>query len=320
MAISKYPQDAADVSMTLIAQSPDTAYRCSVSMKAGNYSVSTRADSRVYVAFIGESGNLVDGVETVNGYGVARLTEPVTSLRWMSLGSAVGGLRIAIEFTGSQFAPDPSTGGTLETITSSGTYVSPNPGSALALAIGGGAAGVGSGPGGGAGYADVGWVDLPASGIAVTLGAGGTSPGGAGGTTSIGTLSAAGGGSPGLAGDGGSGGGSGTHGPTAFNRGGSGGSPAIGGGSGSGQPIGNIFVAPGSGGANRGAGGGVYAGGAGGGTQTLGPAGIPNGTATYGGGGGGGGVAGSSATPTPFGNSNAGAGGAGRVFLLRWPA
>lgn len=320
MAISR-AQVSSTISTSYVdAVNSNTVYAQALNLITGVYTVSCVNTTNATVNFWASDNSLILSVTTVAGTITANLTSPANRITY-SINTGTN-IRIAMQLTGA-FAGSGATG-TLDTITTSGTYTPAAAGIAHVCVIGGGGGGgngggYGGGGGGGSGYATISTLQLTGSGISVTLGAGGAA-GGTGGTTTFGPLSAAGGafggvgttGSGGNGGNGGSGGGSG-FGWTASgysSTGGTGGTNGANGGYGNGQVPGaagvgsgvsiSAFTTSGSGGGTMG-GGGLYAGGGGGGSQTQG------------GGGGGGGAPGSSAS-----GATGGAGGAGRVFVLRW--
>lgn len=323
MAVSQFPPKSSSSVFYVDATATNTVYAQNLNLSAAIYTVSCISSSTAIVDFWASDNSLITSVTTVSGTTTANLTGPCSRITYrVTSGTNV---RIAIQLTGSFVGS--GTTGTLDTVTSSGTYTPAAPGIAKVVIIGGGAGGfnggqsgqygvVNGGAGGGSGYANILDMQLTGNAISVTLGAGGAA-GGAGGTTTFTGFTAAGGSGSTGGSNGGAGGGIDVNGyPYGGGGGGANGSP------GSGVSIALLspyVVSTGGGGGfaanvntttsgGPGGGGGIYGGGGGGGSSAG------NFTYSRGGGGGGGGVAGTSAS----GNLTGGTGGAGRVFILRW--
>jgi hypothetical protein len=230
----------------------NTAYNSVVSLDAGIYTVTCASSTIAEVSFY--SGNtLLTTVRTASGTVNANLSSAVTNVSyWTNTGTSV---IINMSKIGSLFT-NTAPSGTLDTLTTSGTYT--QTGKAFVVAVGGGGAGGGniggwSGAGGGSGGVASGVTTLTGS-LSYTIGAGGTAGvnviGGSGGTTTFGLVSAT-GGSPGGVGS--------------YNTGGAGGLPGGGAGAGynnqtnyaSSSPD-YVFVKTGTTGGGRGSGYGPY--------------------------------------------------------------
>ena len=319
MAATVFPLPVTTISektFTTTVPSSATPYVATVSMSPGVYRITCVSSTITTVGFF--SGNtLIATALTASGTVDVTVASAVTRL---SITTNTGS-NIAVTVT-FQSAPIVISGvsGTLTTITSSGTYTTQ--GIAFAVAVGGGGGGgvsgqQGAGGGGGSGGVASGLVGGNGN-ITVTIGAGGETTV-AGGTTTIGTLTATGGGA-GVSNSsavGGAGGTAGSPGGAVGGTGNHGGSNNSTAGSTSSAPD-YTFVKTGT---TGGGGGGSYAGSgyngsAGGGNGSIGTGGTGAGaqnsnTATagtgYGAGGGGG--------PRILGNAG-GAGSQGVVYLI----
>ena len=194
MAATVFPLPVTTISektFTTTVPSSATPYVATVSMSPGVYRITCVSSTITTVGFF--SGNtLIATALTASGTVDVTVASAVTRL---SITTNTGS-NIAVTVT-FQSAPIVISGvsGTLTTITSSGTYTTQ--GIAFAVAVGGGGGGgqsgaQGSGGGGGSGGVASGLVGGNGN-ITVTIGAGGE-PTLGGGTTTIGTLTATGGG------------------------------------------------------------------------------------------------------------------------------
>lgn len=319
MGISRVVASSTATTFFVDAAANTAVYAQAISLAPGVYTVSCVNTTNATVNFWSADNEVITSVTTVSGTVTAALNVSCARVTY-SINTGTN-IRISLALSGSLVGSGAT--GTLDAITSSGTYTPAAPGIARVLLIGGGGGGsAGAGPsggdasgggGGGSGFATLANLKLTGDPIAVTLGAGGAAAG-AGGTTTFGALTAAGGG----AGDAGVVGSRGGFGGTGGSNGGNGGRAVTGQSGGAGGTDGTpgsgvsvrSVITPGSGGAatswpTAGRGGGIYGGGSGGSCT-----GAPGNSA---GGGGGGGVAGNNGS-----GNTPGTGGAGRVWVLRW--
>lgn len=207
MAISVFPAPSAGSSVAGKAYSLtfQTVYKTTDSFPAGIYVVTTSPTSYQAKAEFVLSNNTVVTATTVSGTVTVNLTAAATEVYFTLLDAGGNGTILTITQTAGAINTS-NFSGTLDTITSSGTYN--QTGKLYVVAVGGGGNGGGStnnsnaGAGGGGGSGDlVGALVYTNTATTVTIG-------GAGGTTSFGNLvSAAGGGNGRLGGDQGGGGG-----------------------------------------------------------------------------------------------------------------
>ena len=280
---------------SVTAAAANTPYNSTVSLESGIYTITCASSTIAEVAFY--SGNtFLTSAKTVSGTVSVNISSAATNVSYfINTGTNIV---ISMQKTGSLFS-NTAPSGTLDTLTTSGTYT--QTGKAWVVCVGGGGSGAGnssgwSGGGGGSGGVASGVTNLTGS-LSYTVGAGGaggvSGQGTAGGTTTFGSVSAT-GGQPGGIGS--------------YNTGGLGGSP--GGGQGAGYTNQTnyasaapdySFVKTGTTGGGRGSGYGPYGSGIGtGGADSL------PGTG-YGSGGGG-----NTAT------ANCTAGGPGVIYVLRY--
>lgn len=298
MGLSTFPSattNALAPASSVTAAAANTPYNSTVSLEAGIYTITCASSTLAEVAFY--SGNtFLTSAKTVSGTVSVNISSAATNVSyWINTGTNIV---ISMQKTGSLFS-NTAPSGTLDTLTTSGTYT--QTGKAWVVCVGGGGSGSAfyggwSGSGGGSGGVASGVVNLTGS-LSYTIGAGGTGGvtafGTAGGTTTFGSVSAT-GGQPGGAGS--------------YNTGGAGGSP--GGGSGAGYTNQTnyasaapdySFVKTGTTGGGRGSGYGPYGSG-------IGTGGADNSPGTgYGSGGGG-----STGSVTSF------AGAPGVIYVLRY--
>lgn len=279
---------------SVTATAAQTPYNSTVSLESGIYTVTCASSTIAEVSFY--SGNtLLTTVKTASGTVNANLSSAATNVSyWTNTGTniIINMSKIGTLFTNT--APS----GTLDTLTTSGTYT--QTGKAFVVVVGGGGAGAGysngwAGAGGGSGGVASGVTTLTGS-LSYTIGAGGAAAvgvGSAGGTTTFGLVSATGGGAGGAG---------------SYNTGGTAGSPGGGAGAGYNNQINYASAAPdytfvktGTTGGGRGSGYGPYGSG-------IGTGGADNAVGTgYGSGGGG-----STGSTTGY------AGQPGVIYVLRY--
>lgn len=207
---------------SITATTANTIYAAPVSLDAAIYTVTCTSSTIATVEFYSGVGTYITNAITVSGTVTINLASAADRIRlWTDTGS-----NIVVTVTKTASALTNNFSGTLDTITSSGTYTGTSTsGFGYVMAVGGGGGGAGNrapngAGGGGGGGAGVAAKLLALTGsMAVTIGAGGTAgtsatngnPGGNGGATTISTLTANGGsggfGSSSNAGGGGGGGG-----------------------------------------------------------------------------------------------------------------
>lgn len=197
MSISVYPEIQSSSGLLIVgltAAASDRLYQASVEMSEGIYDITCPSGTITNVELF-NSNTLVMSATTSSGVVSVSLSEPVNRIDfWINTGTNVAILvkQTAARGIFSEFS------GTLDTITSSGTYNQTGP---VVLAIVGGGAGGASnggssypGRGGGGGGLRTVRTTLNTS-TSVTIGSGGNggNPGNAGGTTTFGNFSANGG-------------------------------------------------------------------------------------------------------------------------------
>jgi hypothetical protein len=206
MSINVFPVAVSSSSnaFAFSAASPNVFYTASMALEAAIYTVTCASSTIVKIEFLsGASGNiLVASAETVTGSITVNLPSSITTVRaWTNTGTniVITITKIASAVSNSAFT------GTLDTITSSGTYTGTSAsGYGYAMVSGGGGGGAGfsafdvGGGGGASGGASAKIVQLTGS-MSVTIGASGAAGnrsfnGGTGGTTNFAGLTANGGG------------------------------------------------------------------------------------------------------------------------------
>jgi hypothetical protein len=200
MALSVFPASAvrtAPNAYSVTMPVADTLYESPMSLSPGVYTCTCVSSTITYIDFINSAGEIVKQVETLSGVIVTALSTSVSKVR-VSTNTGTN-IVVSLELTanpeGATVAP---TLGSVEELSTTGTYTSTSTsGFALAVVVGGGAGGGGGATGGGAGSGGVacGVVVLNGS-RSYTIGSGGNSAspnGNAGGSTTIGNITANGG-------------------------------------------------------------------------------------------------------------------------------
>ena len=224
MAISKVnPVISSSVNASAITcASPLTMYSSVISLTPGIYTVTCVNTTVAKVHFMSNATTILASATTVSGTVTLNIASDVSSVRiWTDTGS-----NVVVTITKTAAALTNNWSGTLDTITSSGTYTGTSAsGYGYAVVVGGGGGGGGGqdsspdngGGGGGSGDAIGALVQLTGS-IPVTIGAPGAAglgnryvttgtTGGTGGTTTFGSITAVGGNGGDTYGNPGSGGG-----------------------------------------------------------------------------------------------------------------
>jgi hypothetical protein len=213
MALAVYPVGAvrtAPNAYSVTMPAADTLYESPMSLIPGVYTCTCISSTITYIDFIDSEGAIHKQVQTLSGTIVTAISSSISKVR-VSTDTGTN-IVISIQLTanpeGATVAP---TLGTVEELTTTGTYTSTSTsGFALAVVVGGGAGGGQPGPtgaGGGSGGVACGVVVLNGS-RSYTIGAAGNAAnpnGNAGGTTTIGNITAT-GGQPASASTGGAGG------------------------------------------------------------------------------------------------------------------
>lgn len=231
MASSVFPlpvtSSAGNLAKSITIPSANTLYSATSDFAAGIYTITCASTTIANIDFFNGT-TFISRATTVSGTVTYNLGTDATSIRiYTNTGSDIV---INIILSGESVS---AVSGTLDTITTTGSYN--QTGAVYAVVIGGGGGGAGSvsgyggGGGGGSGGITEGRIVLSGT-TTVTVGAGGNSGGGAGGTSNVGNLTANGGGG-GTAGNnnatGGGGGGGGSAGTPGGANGGGGASYSV---------------------------------------------------------------------------------------------
>lgn len=311
MSVAQFPPKPTLTTVVATATSANTTYRTPADLSPGFYRVSCVSTSVATVWFYSRDGAAITKAVTVSGTVTVNLGTRIGSIVFVV--NTGTNINIEVDRIGAPLAAGVS--GTVDTITSSGTYS--QTGEALVFLVAGGTGGnagfisastVGGGAGGGSGGVlfDQIYIGAP---VSVTIGSGGAggatqgATGGTGGTTSFGSLSVT--NAAGVAGGAGS----------TIGTAGNGASTTAN----AGYPVNSGITGGGGGGAGRGTSGAVGTPGIGGGATGAfgkggdgGSSGVNGGAGTgYGAGGGGGG-----SSNTTFGVGGTGA--PGVVYVLRF--
>ena len=172
----------------------NTMYEAGLDLTPGIYTITCASGTIATVQFFSNVNTLVTTGVTSSGTVTINLASSVDRIRvWTSTGSS-----IVVTITLTAAALTNRFSGTVETITSSTTYNTAAPsGYAYVMVCGGGGAGgyygANVGGGGGAGGVGYGLISLSVP-VSISIGAGGVSNGGSGGTTNFGNIAANGGG------------------------------------------------------------------------------------------------------------------------------
>jgi hypothetical protein len=211
MATSQYPESPlppSTVANIFTATSPGTLYTSNVSLVVGTYEITCISTTIAYVVFFDATGAIIGSTNTTSGIVQFNLATAATKIQYYTNTGSLINVSIALTGIGALFS---EVSGTLDTITTSGTYTTT--GNLWVMCIGGGGsggsgsnAGTARGLGGSAGGISSALINTTTS-TTVTIGAKGATQtgnfvaGNAGGSTTFGAF---------VTGAGGAGGGTGS--------------------------------------------------------------------------------------------------------------